>query len=238
MGDVSNGRVYVGFDCGWLDADSDEEPRPFWHGQCELDGQDAPENGPEFLDASDAVRWWQDRGAKWILVNMGDGSFAWTGENVPDDVPGENRRGVRVDLFSHEDPRGRAEAALVLSKASRLRTRESFARQRMDMAVRLGQDLRRRRERVGVSMDELASRIDVAPSWVADVESGRTAFEVSHKQWDDIVWATREPWPDPRRTEPKPNDGKVRRYSWQGGIDAGLTLAEDAVRRWLEDDYS
>jgi hypothetical protein len=87
------------------------------------------------------------------------------------------------------------------------------------------------------SSSDKASRIDAAPSWLAEVEFGRTAFEVTHKQWVDIVWATREPWPHPRRTELKPEDGKVRRYSWQGGIDAGLVLAEDAVRRWLEDDY-
>jgi hypothetical protein len=139
MGDVSNGRVYVGLDHGWLDADSDEEPRPFWCGQCEFDGQDTRENGPEFLDASDAVRWWQNRGAKWILVDMGDGSFTWAGDKGPHEVPKEDRRGVRVDLFSHDDPRGRAEAALVLSKASRLRTRESFARQRMEKSVKPGQ---------------------------------------------------------------------------------------------------
>ena len=67
MGGVSNGRVYLGLDYGWDDADSDEEPHPLWYGHCEFGGEDTVENGPEFLDASDAVRWWQDRGAKWIL---------------------------------------------------------------------------------------------------------------------------------------------------------------------------
>ena len=147
MGDVSSGRVYVGLNHGWLDADSDEEPRPFWCGQCQMDGEGTSETGPEFPDASDAVRWWKDRGAKWILVDMGDGSFAWTGEKGPHEIPREDRRGAPVHLFSHDDPRGRAEAALAVSKASRLRTRESFARQRMDVAVRVGKDLSRRRER-------------------------------------------------------------------------------------------
>jgi len=107
--------------------------------------------------------------------------------------------------------------------------------QEAQVPIRLGQDLRRRRERVGLSVEELAARIDVPSSWVNDVESGRTALDVDHKMWVDIVWATREPWPDERRHQPKADVGRVRRVFWVSGPGGGLVRAEESVRRWLED---
>jgi transcriptional regulator with XRE-family HTH domain len=223
------GQVFLTFDHGWTDADAEEESKPSWGGHREIPGEQHVESGPDFLDASEAVQWWRDRGADQIFINLDGSEYLWAGIGPPPEDT--------MAVFSSDDPRGRYDAALGMAEAGRNRIREERSLQRAQVPISLGENLRRRRERTGLSVEELAARIDVSPSWVGDVETGRTTLEVDHEQWVDIVWATREPWPDDRRHQPKPDDGTVRRYGWVGGEGAGLALAEESVRRWLEDDY-
>jgi hypothetical protein len=82
MGDVSNGRVYWGFDYDWNDADSDEERHPFWYGHCDF-GEPEIEDGPNFRDANEAVQWWQEGGAKRILINLDGTEYLWAGTGTP-----------------------------------------------------------------------------------------------------------------------------------------------------------
>ena len=63
-----------------------------------------------------------------------------------------------------------------------------------------GRRLTRRRRAVGLSVEELADRVGYSPVWLREVESGVTTNEVTMKQWIDLVWATREPFPDERRS--------------------------------------
>ncbi len=52
---------------------------------------------------------------------------------------------------------------------------------------------------------------DVLDTWVDEVESGRTSSALTIDQWVDLVWATKEPWPDERRL------GNTGRYGWVAG---------------------
>ncbi len=203
--------------------------KPSWGGHREVPGGQDMEPGPDFLDASEAVQWWRDRGADQVFINLDGSEYLWAGVGPPPEDT--------MTVFSSDDPRGRHEDALLMAEAGRKRVREKRSLQRAQASIKLGEDLRRRRERTGLSVEELASRINGSIAWVTDVESGRTALEVDHNRWVGIVWATREPWPDERRYQPKTDDGKVRRYGWVDGEGAGLARAEESVRRWLEDDY-
>ena len=234
VSDEPFGTVFLTFDYGWTDADAEEELKPSWGGHREIPGEQRIEPGPDFRDATEAVQWWRDRGATRIRINLDGTEYLWAGTGVP---PKDAWTGIAMEVFSPDDPRGRPAGAVAMAEEARQRTREEWASQRANVPIRLGRDLKRRRERARITTNELAARIGVEPSWVSDVESGRTALAVTHNQWVDIVWATREPWPDARRYEPKPDDGRVRRFGWVGGAGGGLVHAEDSVRRWLEDDY-
>jgi hypothetical protein len=40
----------------------------------------------------------------------------------------------------------------------------------------------------------------VSSEWLADVEAGKSTYEVTFSQWIDLVWATRKGWPDEMRS--------------------------------------
>jgi transcriptional regulator with XRE-family HTH domain len=230
--DDEDGRVYISFDDGSSDPDSDEPLFPCWYGRQFLDSEPHVVEGPQFNDASEAVRWWLDRGGEWIIINLDDTEYLWAGVGPP---PPVERGGPPMRVFSHDDPRGRPEGALATAEERRRKSREYFAAERIRSkkarADMLGADLKMRRERVGITVQELASRIDVDPAWIENVEAGRTSLDVEYPTWIELVWATREPFPDPRRHDAS---RKKERRGFVGHPD--LYLAEEAVRRFLEDD--
>lgn len=104
------------------------------------------------------------------------------------------------------------------------------AAERLQRAVDEGDRLRTRREAVGLTVADLAARVGHDPSWISDIESGRTALEVRLKQWVDLVWATQDAWPDARRT-----NGTGSRFGWVASEGKQLAMAEQLVRRRLEE---
>jgi hypothetical protein len=236
MGDAPYDIVYISFDPRWFGVEVDEDLHPVWTGHRDFGNPDI-ENGPDFLDASEAVRWWLNRGATRILLNLDGSEYLWAGVGPP---PFDETAGAPRKVFSHEDPRGRPEGARAMAETDRTRTIDLDAQREKERRewtrIKLGGDLRRRRERIGISLEELARRLEVEPSWVRDIESGQTSLQVDYSQWVEIVWATRQPWPDARRTRPKPNDEKVRRFGWVDNGGGGLLRAEAAVRSWLDGD--
>jgi hypothetical protein len=219
VGATDAGRVYLALSYDpW-----DEDVQPHWDGHREFDGGFEP--GPSFADASDAVRWWRDRGAEWILIRIDDFEYLWAGVGPPpvdDDGPAQ--------VFSDDDSRGRPEGARATAEAARSRLREDEAAERLQRAVEEGSRLRIRREAVGLTVADLAARVGHDPSWINDIESGRTALEVRFKEWVDLVWATQDPWPDARRT-----NGTGSRFGWVASEGEQLAVAEQLVRRHLDE---
>jgi len=219
MGATGAGRVYLA-----LDYDAwDETVHPKWNGHREFDGGLEP--GPSFADASDAVRWWRDRGADWIVIRLNDTETLWAGAGPPpvDDAG-------PIPIFSDDDPRGRPEGARATAEAGRRRLDEQEAAERSQIAIDEGDRLRRRREAIGLTVEDLATRMGLDPSWISDVESGLTTLEVSMNQWVNLVWATQEPWPDDRRTK---RTGS--RVGWVASKGQQLAVAEQLVSQRLEE---
>ncbi len=194
---MPRGRVYLTLDdCALVPAS--EEIHPTWGGLRDFGSDVPPERGPSFADASDAVKWWRQRGAEWIVIQIDSSEDLWAGVGPP---PLAGAADERMAVFSDDDPRGRPEGAFATAEAARKRFETLFAHHQEQRWIEQGDQLRRRREAVGVSLEDLASRIGVDPSWVEDVELGRTTMEVTLGEWVELVWATREPWPDNRRME-------------------------------------
>jgi transcriptional regulator with XRE-family HTH domain len=131
-----------------------------------------------------------------------------------------------MPVFSDDDPAGRPESSLARAKAARREFREQTAAHEANKPFVIGERLRERREAIGLSVEGLSERMGVPDTWVEDVESGRTTSAVTITQWVDLVWATREPWPDERRLR---NTG---RYGWAAGD--LLYAAEDIVQHHLD----
>lgn len=210
------GWVYL----AWDDDLIADEPHPRFYGHREYG--DLIEDGPEFEDASDAVRWWRERGAEKILIRLDHSRYLWAGVGLP---PVDSETGQARPVFSDDDPAGRPESSRARSEAARHEMQEQFAAQESNKPILMGARLRQRREAIGMSVQGLAERMDVTETWIHEVESGRTASAVTINQWIDLVWATQKPWPDERRLR---STGK---FGWTA-FDL-LAAAEDIVRRHI-----
>jgi transcriptional regulator with XRE-family HTH domain len=60
--------------------------------------------------------------------------------------------------------------------------------------------LRRRREALHLSINDVADRVGQSTQWLLDAESGKSTYDVTFSQWVNLVWATRQGWPDEMRT--------------------------------------
>jgi DNA-binding transcriptional regulator YiaG len=212
--------VYVAWNDGFQGLDDDL--RPFFSGHRE-DGQSVLEYSPEFEDASDAVEWWKQRGAEKILIRLDHRGYLWAGVGPP---PIDTDTGQPMLVFSDEDPAGRPESSYIRAEAAQRAMRDQEAANEANKPVLMGERIRKRREDLGLSVTEVAQRISAEEAWITEVESGRTARAVTISQWVDLVWATHNPWPDPRR------------YRSTGGLGwvalDGLSAAEDIVQRHLD----
>ena len=93
-----------------------------------------------------------------------------------------------------------------------------------------GLGLRERRTAAVISVDDLAMRMGVEPSWIKGVESGEIQPEKPISTWIDLVWATTEPWPETRTTADRLWEGSESIGFWvpSGGL---LRQAEEQVAR-------
>lgn len=167
---VHSGTVYLALDSGIVDL-ADEVEDPHWWSRIEFNelGRTA-EEGPDFADASVGVEWWKSRGAERIFVTLDDyGPYLWAGTGPP---PNDPETGQPLEVPSKDDPRGRPEGAwataVALPEAHKEDLRNLFA----DRERNPGERLQRRREAVGLSVEELALRTHVDPTWVEAVETG------------------------------------------------------------------
>ena len=164
-----------------------------WGGHCEFRGDSPIEFGPDFVDANDAVTWWRQRGVKRIFIRLDFAQYLWAGEGP---APGD---GDTLPVFDPADPRGRPEGAAKTLETERRAIIEGERVEREAAALEEGRRLTRRREAVSLSPDELADRVGQSTQWLLDVESGKSTYEVTFPVWVDLVWATREGWPEERR---------------------------------------
>ena len=161
----------------------------------------------------------------WLEEHFG---ILWGSPGPP---PVDPTTGNEMAVFSEDDPRGRREGALRTQLADMERENERRRAWRVDMPRRDGEALRLRREALGLSVETVAERVQVDPIWLRDVEAGR-ASEVRRSQWVELVWATQDGWPDPKRSRLAGVDSM---WGWIPGL-GGLSTAEALVRRVMRDD--
>lgn len=163
MGNVSEGTVYLFLDANFFDEENTEAR---WNGHCELGDGSHFEDGPEFVDAGEAVAWWRRRGATRIYIRLKFEETLWAGEGAP---PID---AAKIGTFEFADHRGRPEGA----KETLANMRRDFAERQASedeaSALEEGRRLTRRRESVDISIDELANRVGVSSHWLADIEAG------------------------------------------------------------------
>jgi len=197
MGRVQDGTVYLSLDVDVFD--DDDKAVPHWNGHCQFDDGSPIEMGPEFVDASDAVTWWRERGATRIFIRLDFEKYLWAGEG-----PAPEGR-TMASVFDPADPRGRPEGAVKTSEEQRRVFADEVSARRLSFALDEGRRLTRRREAVHLSMGELADRVGQSEQWLLDAESGKLVGDVTFSQWVDLVWATRPGWPDEKRTRKTTN---------------------------------
>jgi hypothetical protein len=185
---------------------------------------------PTFADAADAVRVWRAQGVERIIVSLGSwskGEQLWAGLGA---APTDPKTGEQMRIFSDDDPRGRPEGA----RATRLADAEAFNKELRawyaDMPRRDGDAFRLRRESLGLSIDAVSERTGLDPRWLADVEAG-LAGPLKVSQWVELVWATREPWPDPRRSLLSGIDQMWGWFPGPGGFITASALVERVVKK-------
>jgi len=199
---VKGGVVHLGLNA---DQFAEEDSAVAWSGHWESDDRTRFETGPDFLDASDAVTWWRERGAKRIYIRLEFRELLWAGEGDPPDDSST------LSIFDPADVRGRPEGAARTLAAERRTFAEVQSAERVAAALDEGYRLTRRRESMNLSVNELADRVGRSTQWLLNVESGKSTYDVSFLQWVDLVWATREGWPDEMRTRKTGNLGWVAR---------------------------
>jgi hypothetical protein len=217
MRSVQNGTVYLALDEDFLDERGGEG---LWFGSCQFpDG--SFEEGPTFSDAEVAVSWWRERGATAIAIRLDSHEYLWAGEGRPP----EGVTAMRI--FDPEDPRGRPEGARETIKAQKMANAEYDRTERVANDIDQGQRLSRRRESVGLTVEQLAKRVGETSTWLLDVESGLSTRSVALSQWTLLVWATRPGWPD------EMNIVERRRIGWVVRNGQYLNEAEAMVNRML-----
>jgi DNA-binding XRE family transcriptional regulator len=218
MGSVRGGVVYLS-----LNGDSfgDEGTVAHWSGHCEFDDGSPFENGPDFLDAGEAVTWWSQRGATRIYIRLDFKETLWAGKG-PSPIDS-----AEIATFDFADPRGRPRGAKETFEAMRLAFSEKQTSEQAMAAYEEGRRLTQRRESVNLSIDELANRVGVSPEWLGDVESGKATYEVTFVQWVDLVWATRSGWPEEMHSV------TTGRFGWAAQPGQFLREAEILVNKKL-----
>jgi len=191
MENVRDGVVHLALNA---DLFAEEDAAVVWSGHWESRDRSQLETGPDFLDASDAVNWWRERGAKRIYIRLDFRELLWAGEgDRPDDSS-------TLSVFDPADARGRPEGAIRTLATERRAFADVQRAERVAAALDEGRRLTRRREAMHLSVNELADRVGRSTQWLLDVESGKSTHDVSFSQWVDLVWASRAGWPDELRT--------------------------------------
>ena len=218
MGSISDGTVYLCLDADFFD---EENTVARWNGHCEFGNESPFENGPDFFDAGEAVKWWIQRGATRIYIRLDFEETLWAGEGAS---PADS---AKIGTFDFADPRGRPEGARETLASMRRDFAERQASENEASALEEGRRLTQRREVVDLSIDELANRVGVSSQWLADVEAGKSTYEVTFSQWIDLVWATRNGWPDEMRST------KTGPHGWVARRGQFLRAAEIHVNKML-----
>jgi hypothetical protein len=215
---LRDGTVYLCLDYDFFD---EMVTHGNWTGHCEFFDDSPPEFGPEFADANDAVLWWRARGAKSIYVRLDQHEYLWAGDGPRPESD------EAMPSFDAADPRGRPEGAALTIETERAAFAQTAEAERVSIGVDEGHRLLRRREAMGLSIKELARRVDKSAGWLADVESGATTHDVTMSEWVSLVWATRPGWPD------EMNGANSGRYGWTARPGTFLREAEVIVDRHL-----
>jgi hypothetical protein len=219
MASIQDGIVYLSLGIDYW-ADDDKSAR--WSGSCQFADDQPFEHGPEFDDANEAVMWWRERGARRICIRLDDRETLWAGDGPP---PQET---PAMSVFDPEDPRGRPEGASKTISETQQAQREQEEAEKARASIEEGRLLAWRRDYINLSIEELANRVAQSPRWIREVESGATSESVTMSQWIELVWATRDPYPDERRSSTE-----EMKVSWAAAKGHYLAEAELIVNAML-----
>lgn len=228
----ADAAVYITLDWDPFHAEEAEEYPPSWYGYVEYGDDDLElAEGPFFSDALEAVRWWRGRSSRIYIRLDEEGEPLWAGEGLAPENDGHPLR-----IFDEHDPRGHPEGTRQAAR-SRLASRRALAAaEKRQQMIEDGLRLQDRRTAAGISVDDLAMRMGVEPSWIEGVESGEIQPERPFLTWIDLAWATTEPWPEARAAADQlwASSGSAE-FGWVSYAPGGglLQQAEEQVARHM-----
>jgi len=217
MGELRDRVVYLTLFCKLDEVFTESR----WIGHCEFSDSSPFENGHDYADACPAVSWWRERGARRIYIRLNSSGFMWAGDGPP------LESSKAMPLFDPADPRGRLEGAATTMEAERSTHARQSDVERVALAIEEGRRRRRQRETLSLSVEELASRVEIMPKWLPDVESGTITSDVTLSEWINLAWATRLGWPDEGRNV------KPGHVGWTAQHGSFLREAEEIVHTTL-----
>jgi hypothetical protein len=200
MDNVQDGTVHLSL---IADLFNEDVSAAVWSGHWESRDRSQFETGPDFLDASDAVTWWRERGATRIYIRLDFRELLWAGEGMPPDDSST------LAIFDPTDARGRPDGAANTLASERRALADDQRAERRAAALDEGHRLTLRRESMHLSISDLADRVGQSTQWLLNVESGTSTYDVTFSQWVSLVWATREGWPDELRDSGPAGSGWV-----------------------------
>lgn len=180
--------------------------------------------GPFFSDALEAVRWWRGRSSRIYVRFEEEGEPLWAGEGPAPEI------GHPMRAFDEHDQRAHPEGTRQAAESRRASRRALAAAEKRQQMMEDGLHLRERRTAEHISVDGLAMRMGVEPSWIEGIESGEIQPASPFSTWIDLVWATTEPWPEACAATDRLWEGSESRGFWManGGL---LRQAEEQVAR-------
>ena len=213
--------VYITLDWDPFHDEESEDFPPSWFGYLEYGEDDLEFTEVLFFSgALEAVRWWRGRSSRIYVRLEEEGEPLWAGEGPAPEVDDPMR------IFDEHDQRARTEGTRQAAESRRGSRRALAAAERRQQMVEDGLGLRERRTAAGISVADLAMRMEVEPSWIEGVESGEIQPERPISAWTDLVWATTEPWPETRATADR---------LWEGSESTGFWVAHGGVLRQAEE---
>lgn len=162
---------------------------------------------PSFDSLTEAVKWWKDRGEHFILVRFDDTEYVWAGEGRPPiDEGRDNEFRILDDVLINQANRGESGDG-----ASNVLDDE-------EARTAIGEDVRRHREASGLSLQEVANRMNVDEEWLSEIERG-SREDVDLNTLLRFVGATSNSWPNAKPSE-------IKRAGWvkSGPLSLGMAI--------------
>lgn len=162
---------------------------------------------PSFDSLTEAIKWWKDRGESFLLVRLDRAEYVWAGDGLPPiNEGGDCEFRILDDVLVDQVNLGNwQDGGSIGARAE------------------IGRDVRRHREASGLSLGEVASRMEVDEEWLSQIESG-SREDIDLNTLVRFVGATSNSWPHAKL-------GKSKALGW---VKSGPLSLEMAIKVFEE----